>query len=357
MKTKSFWLGAVGLFLVSAAGFIASEAAKTFQNFFSECAAKAGASAQAGKMTVVGKEGWLFFGPELRHLSVGQFWGEPAAQVSKATKSAQADPLPAILDFKTQLDKAGVELLLVPVPAKAIIYPDMLSDKLAAGKDGFSRLDIQHQSFYAELRKNGVKVLDLVPEFLRRRQEGTNQLFSKQDTHWSGQACVLTAKLIAQEIQTRPWFSALAKQKFSPEWRTVELNGDLWKELTNNPPPKETLPLRFVGKKAGTNLQPVEPDRSSPVILLGDSHNLIFHAGDDMQAKGAGLADQLAIELGFAVDLIGVRGSGATPARVNLARRTRPEPDYLAKKKLVIWCFTVREFTESSGWQKVALSK
>ena len=134
------------------------------------------------------------------------------------------------------------------------------------------------------------------------------------------------------------------------------MNGDLWRELTNNAPPQEAIPLRFVGVKAGTSLQPVEPDRASPVILLGDSHNLIFHAGDDMQAKGAGLADQLALELGFGVDVIAVRGSGATPARVNLSRRVRKESDYLGKKKLVIWCFTVREFTESSGWQKVPVA-
>jgi alginate O-acetyltransferase complex protein AlgJ len=89
------------------------------------------------------------------------------------------------------------------------------------------------------------------------------------------------------------------------------------------------------------------------VLLLGDSHNLIFHEGGDMLATGAGLPDQLALELGFPVDLIGVRGSGATPARVNLLRRARANPDYLRKKKLIIWCFSAREFTESSGWQKV----
>jgi alginate O-acetyltransferase complex protein AlgJ len=48
-----------------------------------------------------------------------------------------------------------------------------------------------------------------------------------------------------------------------------------------------------------------------------------------------------------------VRGSGATPARTTLMRRVRSNPNYLKGKKLVIWCFSAREFTESSGWQKV----
>jgi alginate O-acetyltransferase complex protein AlgJ len=56
------------------------------------------------------------------------------------------------------------------------------------------------------------------------------------------------------------------------------------------------------------------------------------------------------------VDLVAVRGSGATPARVNLLRRARTE-GYLAKKKVVIWCFGAREFTEASGWQKVPVVK
>jgi alginate O-acetyltransferase complex protein AlgJ len=57
------------------------------------------------------------------------------------------------------------------------------------------------------------------------------------------------------------------------------------------------------------------------------------------------------------VDLIGVRGSGATPARVNLLRLARGDAEYLGKKKLVIWCFAAREFTESAGWQKVPVVK
>ena len=90
---------------------------------------------------------------------------------------------------------------------------------------------------------------------------------------------------------------------------------------------------------------------------MGDSHTLVFHAGGDMLAAGAGLADQLAHDLGIAIDVIGVRGSGATPARVNLMRRAKSDPSYLAGKKALIWCFTVREFTESTGWSKVPVVK
>jgi len=50
------------------------------------------------------------------------------------------------------------------------------------------------------------------------------------------------------------------------------------------------------------------------------------------------------------VDVIGVRGSGATPARINIYRRSKQEKDFLKKKKIFIWCFAAREFTEASAW-------
>ena len=122
-------------------------------------------------------------------------------------------------------------------------------------------------------------------------------------------------------------------------------------------PGTEKLSLRFVGTEASSGATPVLPERTSPIVLLGDSHTLVFQAGSDMHASGAGLADQLLSDLGIPVDLIGVRGSGATPARVNLMRRARSDAAYLAGKKVVIWCFTVREFTEATGWSKVPLAK
>ena len=68
-----------------------------------------------------------------------------------------------------------------------------------------------------------------------------------------------------------------------------------------------------------------------------------------MHAEGSGLPDLLAAKLGFPLDVVAVMGSGATPARRSLARRK----DNLAGKKLVIWCFSARDFTEAPSWEKV----
>jgi hypothetical protein len=316
-------------------------------DFVSDCATKATDARTKGTITVVGKDGWMFFAPELRHLSVGPFWGEKAAAVSKSTKPENADPLPPILDLNDQLKKLGVRLMVVPVPPKAVIYPDFVSEFGPAG--GIPRVDGVLQEFYQLLEENGVSVVDLTPRFLENRFHSDGALFCKQDTHWSGNGCVLAAKTVAGEIR-----SAFSEPRLplKTEWAEVEITGDLWKMANDPAIPKEQVRVR---KVTTANSESIATDERSPVVLLGDSYDLVYHSGDDMFASGAGLADQLAFELGFAVDLVAVRGSGATPARINLLRRAQKNPGYWLGKKVVIWCFGAREFTESDGWRKVPI--
>ena len=304
--------------------------------FRAECAKKAAAGED---IAIPGADGWLFLRAELRHIGVGPFWGEAAAKVSKATSPDKADPLPAIVDFHGQLKAMGIELILAPVPCKALVY----ADKLGGPAEG--RMDTIHQEFYQQLAAKGVKVLDLADAFAKEKAKGP-LLYCKTDTHWSPYACELTAKLIKQRLDSPAWLKA-KPDAFTTATETRTIIGDL-----TDGKGAEELPVRVVTGADGTALV----DKNSPVILLGDSHTLVFHSGEELHGTGAGLADQLAVELGIAVDVIGVRGSGATPARVNLLRRAKAEPAYLAGKKVVILCFAAREFTESTGWSLIPFS-
>lgn len=332
-----FYLLVSILLLVGFLGFATAET-----ELFGQSLAEKAAEAETQKTTVVsGKEGWLFFAPELRHLSVGQFWGDAAKRVSRASSPEFADPLPAILDFKAQLDKAGIKLIFVPIPAKATIYPEMISEH----EDSTGRGDTYHQKFYDILRDHGVNVLDLVPVFLKNRFTDAGPVYCKQDTHWSGQGCVLAAKAIAEAIGTPSWLGKIPKKNIETETRTAEIAGDLWQELGDQNLQKERLRLTYIKEGVGTSW------RASPVVLLGDSHSLVFHAGAGMHAQGAGLPDHLAHQLGFPVDVVAVRGSGATPSRLNLYRRR----DNMKGKRVVVWCLSVREFTEGQGWRLVPI--
>lgn len=326
--------------------------------FRQELAAKAEQAFETGELVVPGTDGWLFFAPELRSLSVGEFWGESAAAASRAPRADAQDPLPAILDFRDQLAERGVELLFVPVPTKAAVYPRHVSE---AVRDAYEtgqppRLDLAHGEFLERLRQEGVRTLDLLPLYSKEWAEGDERLYCRQDTHWSGRGLELAAEAIADEIGSETgqpdWLDAARGRAPAPPptaagTREVTITGDLWRDLQlpdDEKPPKETLPLTFV--------EGFEPWRESPVLLLGDSHVLVFSAGGDLHAEGAGLPEHLSRELSLPVDLIGVRGSGATPARVNLLRRG----DGLAGKRVVVWVLSVREYTEGQGWQKVPIA-
>ena len=318
-------------------------------SFFSFCGDAARKSAHP--RTIAGVDNWFFFKPELLHLSKKAFWGKYSASVSAAQKPEWKDPLPAIVDFNRQLQKRGITLYFVPVPAKAIVYPDKL--KGSRVKAGGRRLDDYHERFYALLRSAGVNVVDLTPLFLAHRNDGDGPVYCKTDTHWSGLACELAAGDLAKKIKAAGWYARAATLALSAKRTSIRIAGDLVPDKAAAV--KEVVTLRKISLKKDAS--PVEPRDSSPVLLLGDSHTLVFHAGGDMYAQGAGLADQLAYDLGFPVDLIGVRGSGSTATRVNLYRKSRSDPNYLSGKKVVIWCLSVREFTESTeGWRIVPIA-
>ncbi|HEX4641451.1 MAG TPA: hypothetical protein VH252_08700 [Chthoniobacterales bacterium] len=323
------------------------------QDFASQLAAKVQSLEKNKTAAVAGTDGWLFFGGELRLLALGRFWGSDAAKVSRAHKPDLADPVPAILDFQQQLKTRGIDLLVVPVPPKASVYPE----KIVAGVDVQTKDPAPElHRFYEELRAAGVDVLDLSALFIRNRENARGPVFCKTDSHWSGIGCVLAAEAIADKVRGKIAKPATAKE-YVAEWKDAEREGDLATLLGHDghKPPPEKIVVQSVSEK-GTGAA-VQEDSSSPLLLLGDSHTLIYHDRDFLPVR-AGLVDQLALQLGFAPDLIGTSGSGATPVRINLYRRSVKDAGYLAKKKMIVWCFAAREFTEATeGWAKIPVAK
>src|SRR5262249_39213532 len=136
--------------------------ADAVEAFLSDISAQAARAEMAGRTAIAGSGGWMFFVAELRALSVGEVWGQRATAASRATNPQYADPLPAIVDFGNQLKSAGIELLIVPVPAKAVIYPEMISQQVKAPTQAAStRLDRSYERFYRLLGERGIAVLDL----------------------------------------------------------------------------------------------------------------------------------------------------------------------------------------------------
>lgn len=321
------------------------------QEFRSELAERFGTLVKQNAAAGAGENGWLFFVGELRALSLGRFWGQEAARVSRARNAELADPIPAIVDFNEQLKARGIHLLMVPVPPKAAIYPEKFVPGFDLRSDDPAPV---LREFYGELRAAGIDVLDLSPMLIQNREHSRGPVFCKTDSHWSGIGCVLSAQAMAQQIRAKLPPPAV-RREYASTWKDVQITGDLGGYLPPDArkPGPESISIQSVSEK-GTGAA-VEPDANSPLLLIGDSYTLVYR---DFLAERAGLLDHLALDLGFAPDLIGTRGSGATPVRINLYRRSLKEPGYLAKKKVVVWCFAARDFTEATeGWAKTPVAK
>ncbi|SDP47297.1 alginate O-acetyltransferase complex protein AlgJ [Desulforhopalus singaporensis] len=308
------------------------------------------AATDDGTSVVAGEEGWLFLKEELQHIGAGPFWGENAPAATRTRKKEYADPVPAIVAYNKLLAKQGIKLYLMPVPPKALIY----SDKVSASVDPASvEQDLAvYKEFYRLLEKEGVSVIDLIP-LLRADDPDKEKLYCRTDTHFSVTGLSYFAKEAAQKIKESDWYDDYPKTSYRVSSQSAVIQGDL-QQMSGGQGQGEEIDLAVVTQeKTGKG---IESDPASPVILLGDSHTLVFSAGGDLHAKGSGLFDHLSKELGFAVDLLGVRGSGVTPARIKFYQRSKKQGDYLKGKKVMIWCFAARDFTGSGGWREIPVA-
>ena len=140
---------------------------------------------KASLMSVMGLDGWLLMDNELEHLAAGEFWGKAARKTGRARRPAQRNPLPAILDAHKQFSALGIRLIVLPIPAKSIIYPDAVWSGAPRGPKGrFLRLDPDHQKFYALLREKGVEVMDFTDLMLEQGREKEPALYCRHDTHY-----------------------------------------------------------------------------------------------------------------------------------------------------------------------------
>jgi alginate O-acetyltransferase complex protein AlgJ len=284
--------------------------------------------------------GWFFLRKELLHLQHGDLAN---ADLAKANVEG-TDPLPVIAKYNEELKALGVELLLVPVPAKATIYPEKLSDKIDP------KTVPSMAALFAKLKASGVEVLDLEALFKAERTKNPDkQLYCATDSHWSPYAAQLTARLIGAKYKERKEISEHSLADLivlKPE--TIEFHGDLLTDAEKSTLPKEKLPIERAGmaNQDGSQVTTLESDPKSAMLVIGDSHLQVFRRGGNMLATCGGFVDHLQESMFAAVDEMTNQGSGSHIPRMEVARRSVKEPELWTQKKVVVWLFTAREFTQ-----------
>lgn len=290
---------------------------------------------------------WRFLVNELKHLQHGDIG---AADLSKVNAEG-TDPIAAITKYHDELKALGVELLLVPVPPKAAIYPE----RFVAGVDAASVPSLA--GFFTKLTDQGVQIVDLEAAFKRAKAAAPDKLlYCATDSHWSPYGAQLAASLVAAKYRDRKELieHQLRDLLKLPE-QPLEFHGDLLTDADKAALPKETLPAVRAGVAAnpnGTDVNTVESADYSPVLVMGDSHCQVFRRGGNMHTTCSGFIDHLVVDLSVPVEEVSTQASGGEGPRIEIARRTVKEPDFWKKKKIAIWLFSAREFTQGR-WKAI----
>ena len=286
------------------------------ERFRLACERLAGEATAAGTEVIIGSDGWYFAPAEVAALG--------------GDTSTAPGPAAAIAAAAGRLRAAGVHLLVVPVPPKAVIYPDRLAPELDVPIP-VPRLDAGLEAVYGDLRARGVRLLDLTDPFIRDRFHHEGPLFCRQDSHWSGVGCVLAAESIAAAVRDAGGMDLEPVTSYGLAWFTTPVRGDLWRRLPNPTVPEE-IRVRGVIGPDDARLDAVTTEGGSPVAVVGDTHTLVFHAGDPHHARGAGLADQLAFEFRRPIALHAE--DGAAPSAVEWR-----VPALADETRIVVWVF------------------
>ena len=281
-------------------------------------------------------------------------WDEELGQRILDLGGQGAGPIAVLVDFAQQLDEAGVDLLVLPVPPFAALDPGRAHP--AFHSDGRQpRVDRWILEFLEALDQRGVETLDYRALVHGLGVEvgvddagvsGSLEIFRRQDPHWTHWGATLAAGALAERVRLYPWAdevlwsqgeATLADRKL---WRRAL--GPTARRLQAADPGLELEPeeifehrTRIVGERWSFD------DRDSPLLLLGDSFTLREH----------GLPDALLRELGFRLDRITVPGGVPTAVLEALALRSEP----LQGKRLVIWVFTTKALHQPERWRPVTI--
>lgn len=293
----------------------------------------------------IGSDGWLFYRPDIEFVT-GRGFLDPRVQ-RKRLLSAKAwetppepDPLGAIIEFRDRLARGGINLLLVPVPAKPILEPRRFS--LAAGAGEIDNPDTQ--ALFSHLAEAGVDVIDVHAVLAAFRGSLDQPLYLRTDTHWRPEAMQAVAARIAAHLQDKGWLSGGRQEEFAGQTVAITGTGDIAAMLKlpdgYTPFPPETVTARRV---SGPRNEPWRPDRSAEVMLLGDSMTNIYSLPSLGWGAQAGLAEQLSLTLQAPVDRLVRNDESAYATRQMFLGEWKADPERIAPKRVVIWQFAMRE--------------
>ena len=296
-----------------------------------------------------GREGWLFYRPDVEYLT-GRGFLEPAALArrsrsgSERTTAIEPDPRKALLQLKSELDARGIALIVMPIPVKPTIHPGELA---APYRDRSTPLENpSHAALLEDLARAGLLVLDVSASLANAALAATQYLAT--DTHWRPESMELAAEALTAFIARHVSLPAVPDPGYRVERVEMQSTGDIVRMLDlpgdQTLYPTESVWLRRVLE---SDRQPWRPSRNADVLVLGDSFSNIYSLASMGWGDAAGLVAQVSYLLRRPVDRVVQNDQGAFATRSMLRQ---PGVDRLAGKRVVIYEFAARELA-FGDWQ------
>jgi alginate O-acetyltransferase complex protein AlgJ len=299
-------------------------------------------------MTIAGLDGFFFSANELQRL----------ATLSDPANTSLRTATTAIADYRDQLKRQGTELIFVPVPPKAIIFPDKIDKDLKIKIKGKrpARLDSALQATYAALRAKGVRVIDPTDALLATREnKKLGPVFPRTAAVWSPRGAEVAAQEIAQTLKGAAWANQTNKDgPLITEASALNYAGT----LTTGTAVAETLALRNIGRSADGKMRSVTFSQGGhPLALIGDHTILAWREANNPAGATdafASLADQLAFEFQTTPDVFPGKTDGRNAARLRILREATNGSNPLGSAKVVLWVVQATDLA-LGDWKQVPL--
>lgn len=206
---------------------------------------------------MLGREGWLFYRPELTRDSVSAIRGIDL--IARATRLLEAE---------------GTSVVVVLVPLKARVYAPFLPESLPRALSG------DYSRHLERLRSAGVRTFDINTAFLASAARSPDSLlFPRQDTHWSAFGALLAAETIRDGLLADSATRAiLGETRSSPRrllWsrETFFRHGDLVGQTPDAAAVLPSEPLRAFSIERDVQADLFSEDAGSSLVLLGSSYS------------------------------------------------------------------------------------
>lgn len=246
-----------------------------------------------------------------------------------------------IVYYEKILKAHGIELVMVPLPAKSDIYGDKLSKLQRA-----SAVSDRYATFVDSLIEENINVV--ATRLTLKNSKRENDVFLKSDTHWSPFGAHQVAKAVANSISLKEY----EIEDGSFELYTV---GDVsfWGDLTNYITSENLAPIVGLHQE-NVHLMVAEEQAADGELsdLFGDDvrHDIVLVGTSYSANENWSFVEYLKAELSADVLNLSEEGQGpATPMLNYLHGDLIDEID----TKIVIWEFPVRYLGQKILWSKL----